>query len=756
VFTSTSAFVTYDLGAPKPIRAAYLQGDNNDDYTLSISDDGSRWSPLWTAGPVSDSGLRPRATAQLNATARYVRVGVRGGDRSYALSEVQLFSEPPSPFPPRLDTRRGVPLEHHLRGRILTFALAIAFFLFATSRRASLLWTGLCFLAPVFAGIDMVVALADQWPVAGRQVSFVRGTTAAIAALAILRELAGRVRFPASRFAVFSSLGLAAAGALLAFYNLGRPQFYDHDLREPCYVHNFDMRVYYPVAKYFPELGFDGLYQGSVAAYVDDVPDVTLDSLDGVELRDLRTHRMTRVAQVKDQIRVVKERFSPERWQAFVRDMRYFRLNMGTRDYLGSMHDHGGNATPVWLALTHLLFSPTTASNETLLMGALLDPILLLIAFVVIGRTFGWRTMLVSAVVFGANDFYMFGSNWGGATLRHDWLAYLALGVCALKSQRWLLGGALLALSASIRAFPAMAFVGMVIPLLWWVAQHLHTSGTWPRLRDVRDAQRPLLRTLAGAAVSSIVLFLASSAILSFSAWPTWLAKVRLLDRDPHVNHVSWRGLVAGSDHFQIAAMHDRMALYACGIALAVVIIALAVRTGRIAHAAVLGTLLIPMAFNPANYYIHFIIVLPLLALEGAGQREDAAPPISWHDAGIWLSLLLMCVALYWSTLEVDLELHFQYATALYFAGIVAMMAVILHRDRAAAFAALPGWSAGDSGASESRPTLDHAVAASDATASGAAHREGDQHTAEDLRRSSRSAAPVVADALDPTEPARG
>ena len=54
--------------------------------------------------------------------------------------------------------------------------------------------------------------------------------------------------------------------------------------------------------------------------------------------------------------------------------------------------------------------------------------------------------MLLCMVVWGANDFVMLGSNWAGATLRHDWLAYLMFAVAALKLKRYTLGGVLLVL----------------------------------------------------------------------------------------------------------------------------------------------------------------------------------------------------------------------------------------------------------------------------------------------------------------------
>jgi len=316
-------------------------------------------------------------------------------------------------------------------------------------------------------------------------------------------------------------------------------------------------------------------------------------------------------------------------------------------------------------------------------LTGLLDPLLLLLALGVIGRTFGLRTMLVSMVVFGANDFYMFGSNWGGATLRHDWMAYLALGICALKTHRWAIGGALLALSAAIRAFPALALAALLIPIAFWLFDTLRERRRWPALRQFLDAQRPVVVVMVGAAICALVVWLGSSLMFTFDAWSEWLAKVRLLDRDPHVNHISLRALVAGSDHLQLRVLNQRAIVFGTGIALCIAAIVVAARRKPLDQVAILGTLLIPVVFNPANYYIHFVFVLPLLASER--ERRDGAsarPERSAYDGWLWGVLFVLCIAQYWETLVKDLGLHFQIATALLFMAIAALLSVLLVRDR--------------------------------------------------------------------------
>lgn len=667
------AFLEWDLGASQPIRSLYLQGDQNDQYIVSASEDGASWTPIWTAPPTGGRGLQGRSV-DLDARARYLRLTVGSGDGSFSVAELGAFAEPAAAQESAFSVTRGLPAAELQRSAILLLGLALVAFVVVAQRGRP--WLGVAaLLLPLLAGWRLFEAFSVAWPVGQREVSMVRATAAFVALAALAREVLFPKRFPASRPAVIGTLAVCAFAALAAFANLGYPQFWDAKNARPNVVHNHDMRVYYPVAKYFHELHFDGVYLASVAAYVDDVENATVDSLANTQLRDLRTHHMRRVAEVEPEIEAVRKRFSPERWQSFVRDMRYFRETMGSRGYLDSMTDHGGNATPVWLAVAHLIFAKTTATNTTLLWTALLDPLLLLVAFVAIWRTFGLRTMLVSMIVFGANDFYMFGSNWAGATLRHDWMAYLALGACALRRERWMLGGALLALSAMIRAFPAFALIGAALPALWWLGGYLREHKKLPRLSEIRDAQRPLLRIALGALVSVAVFFLLSSALFSFGAWSEWLHKVSILDRDPHTNHVSLRGLVAGNDALHLVTLRARLPLYIALASFYALLIVLAARGKQHARAAVLGTLLIPVAFNPANYYIHFIFVLPLLAVERG--REPLAP----RDFSLWAILLTVCVAQYWTVLAPGWELHFQLATVILFAGITALLTAVIGFD---------------------------------------------------------------------------
>ena len=79
VGTGRGALLEYDLGEPREIRAAMLQGDGNDQYDLATSADGKRYPHLWRAGPAG-SGLQTRSTDQLNGHARFIRITASRGD----------------------------------------------------------------------------------------------------------------------------------------------------------------------------------------------------------------------------------------------------------------------------------------------------------------------------------------------------------------------------------------------------------------------------------------------------------------------------------------------------------------------------------------------------------------------------------------------------------------------------------------------------------------------------------------------------
>ncbi|HEY6725680.1 MAG TPA: discoidin domain-containing protein [Polyangiaceae bacterium] len=703
VFERAEGFVEYDLGSVRRIRAAWAQGDNNDSYQIAGSTDGAVYTTLWIAEPVSRPGLQGRARTRLDARARYVRLTASGGDGNYSLTEVQLFAESPKTLPAPVHTVSGIAKNVEVRTHILGFGLALIGLVALAYRKAPFWWLGLSFVPALAAGYALVSILLETWPQEQREVSLVRGTIAVVAGAALLRELWAPARFPARRGVVLGVLGFCGVVGFLAFYNLGVPQFRDHELGKSTYVHQLDLRQYYPTAKYFPEVGYRSMYEADVAAYLEDHPRQVA-SIAERPLRNLGDLQMSTVRKQLERIEAAPKSFSADRWNEYKADARYFRSAMGERAYFQTFYDMGGNATPVWIALTYVIFNQLEASDAAFARTALFDVVLILGAFLAVGLVFGPRTAFLSMVVFGANDFIMYGSNWGGATLRHDWMAYLAFGACALKRGRFALAGVLFALATSMRAFPALALLCLTFPVAWWLIEHVRVHRRLPTRAEWWGEHRPLFVVLAAAALTGALLFLGSSLLLGFEAWGDWYAKVGQLSADPHGNHISLRSLIAGWDADQPLVLADRLLIFLTAVAFYVGLVFAACRGQRYEQAAVLGLVLTPVFFYPANYYIHLVWLLPLVMVE---QRKLPGPdslPFDPAHAQVGLALLALCAAQYFTVLETDRGLHFYLASVLLFAALTFLLVTLARRNATVAVAVAVASSAADPVRDKPRP----------------------------------------------------
>ena len=677
-FSSRRGFVEYDLGEKKPIRAVAVLADNNDTYKLLGSDDGATYRSIWTVPRVPQPGVRWRSSPRLEKSARYLKLAPGSGDASLSVAEIAVFSEAQQALPPRLTTVVARDLKQHLRSKVVV-AGALLVGLAMLAMRSSPWWWLLLLWGAAGAGVWQAgLAIWQTQPIGKVEVSLIRGVCAAVAAAIALRAaFAPRAlrEHKSTHLVLLTGLALTS---VLAFYNMGTAQFHDHKLKEPSHVHNYDMRVYFPVAKYFDELKYDGLYLASALSFAEEHGGIKAPQIQNAELRDLRDHRMRRVRDIEAEVVAVKTRFSKPRWDEFKTDMAYFWETMGTSGYLGSMSDHGGNATPAWLTIAYFMYAKAPAGNEVLLWGALLDPLLLLLFAVCVWRAFGGAAAATCLIVFGANDFYMFGTNWAGATLRNDWMVYLGLGACALKTKRYGVGGALLAMSALIRAFPAITLLALGVPVADALIRQIRRKGALPSLSEIWEEHRWFFRAAIGATLCVAFWVLLSSSVLGFDAWPLWVKKISSFTSSPHVNHVGWLTVVAGSLGNQAAVLSERIVLYVGGLLL---YFGLAIWNARRApphRAALLGILMMPVAMYPANYYIHFIFLLPLLVEDVLSLRKSHAR----KSAGlVWAICLGLCAAQFFTVRESELANHFYNASVLLMAAIFGILLALLPRD---------------------------------------------------------------------------
>src|SRR5690606_4281784 len=119
---------------------------------------------------------------------------------------------------------------------------------------------------------------------------------------------------------------------------------------------------------------------------------------------------------------------------------------------------------------------------------------------------------------------------------------------CAFRAKRYRLGGALLALSALIRAFPAIALLALGVPVAYYLFQEVRRSDKLPAFQELFKKQRWFFEAALGASVCLAVCVLGSSLILGMDAWPLWVKKISSFTDSPHVNHISLLTVIAGSE----------------------------------------------------------------------------------------------------------------------------------------------------------------------------------------------------------------
>jgi hypothetical protein len=685
-FSSAHSFVEYDLGEPRLLRCVMAQADNNDVYFMAGSLNGHEWQQLWRVGAEAGAGMRVRAT-KLDVTARYLRLSATGGDALYSVAEIAAYSECPVPWPADLPRAHGIPSGDAVDMKVLLFGILAGIFVLVHRRKGPNLQYVL--LLPVLGSLWMLIGdLIELYPFFNQEPPL-RALAAGLAGLVVIKEAFLSKRWAPDRAVSLATLAFCAITAFGTYYHFGMPQFFDQAKGRRTLVHTWDMRHYYPVAKYFRELRFDGLYVASLAAYIDNTPGFTQTQLSQVHLRDLRDAEMRSGTDVAAELPKIRARFSPERWEEFKRDMKYFSDTMGGADYLGSMQDHGGNATPVWILPAYLIFKGIPASEWVISLAGLIDPVLVLFMFFVLWRTFGLRVMLYVAVLWGASDFYNFGSNLMGSTLRQDWLVALGLGACAIKKERYALGGVLMAYGGLIRAFPAMATFFFLVPMAWFAFDYWWSRRTLPTRAEWRVGQRPALRAFAGAAVCVVALVAVTSIMFGFKgSWIAWKEKIEIHATGPSTNNVGLRNVLAFNPNLSAKALMEhrrpgpwddwgsaqrltfaaRRPLFYAILLISTVLGLLACRGRRLDECALIGLLLIPFYFYPSNYYCHFVFLLPMAVVKPKLDRDRTF-------ALVFLVLAAMCIGQYFTLAEGWTDLRYTYQSFLLLIGFGIILA---------------------------------------------------------------------------------
>ncbi len=465
-------------------------------------------------------------------------------------------------------------------------------------------------------------------------------------------------------------LGVMAVVAALAYTNFG--QFHGVGM-----IHHWEQFHYFLGSKYFPEVGYDGIYVASLAAE----RELDLGHPPQPYMRDLRTNEVVTLGSLVNHMKEVRNRFSDERWEVFRDDTHYF-LEQNQYSYITRIRrDHGYNPTPTWTFTARLFSSWPAASDRTLTALAWIDTVLVGLMFLMIFRTFGTRIGCLAVIVFGLG--YPWRFDWvGGAFLRQDWLAAVGVAICLLKRERFGLAGGLIAYATMVRVFPGGFLVGPAV----LAVRHL-----------VEGRSMAWFRRLALGFAAGVVLCLAAGSLTGRgpAAWSdfkwnltkhhgTWLTNnvglknLLLYDRATmRRDDVDFRlpePWIRWQEKMNRLQDERQAMLLLAAVAFLTVVAAAAWRL-EVHEAAVLGMAVAFAAVVLTCYYWVMLLLVPL----GRGR---------WGPTAAWLGLNTALFALHlatWQTLSFELLYGlFSWALAFYFLAWMAPDAVKTFRE---------GWS---------------------------------------------------------------
>lgn len=246
--------------------------------------------------------------------------------------------------------------------------------------------------------------------------------------------------------------------AALNYFRWGPRSLYER-------VDVYDVAHYYLGAKYFPELGYEGLYPALILADRENGPKST--KLNRYRLQTDRGYEYRDIEDALSRGRAIREtRFSAERWKNFERDSLVLLrdIGLGADSWRKLVGDRGFNGSPAWIAVARPFAAVVPVRAVKLL--CLVDVLLIASALCALGYAYGWRIALW-AVVFLTASYSMRWPVAGEAMFRYIWLSALMWALALVKAGPPAAAGAALAVSSLMRLFPAAWLFG---PL----AQALH------------------------------------------------------------------------------------------------------------------------------------------------------------------------------------------------------------------------------------------------------------------------------------------
>jgi len=224
---------------------------------------------------------------------------------------------------------------------------------------------------------------------------------------------------------------------------------------------------YYLGAKYFTEMGYDGLYTQAVLA--DDQGRKYFKKHGVRYIRNLQTYEFEPPA---PETRERLPAWSDARWEQFGKDLKPFYRPLRSR-WEDVLCDRGYNATPTWNT-TGWLLGQIPASKDGFVAITSIDVLLLALCFGVLVWAVGplWGLMAIAyLLIFYGNQAHVI-----GRPFLHDYAAAMALFVAATVKRKPGWAAAALAYGAMVRIFPGFLLFGLVV----WTWRRWRKTGLIP------------------------------------------------------------------------------------------------------------------------------------------------------------------------------------------------------------------------------------------------------------------------------------
>jgi hypothetical protein len=329
-------------------------------------------------------------------------------------------------------------------------------------------------------------------------------------------------------------------GAYFRYGDFGYSKFY----------HRHELFHYYLGSKYDRELGYERIYQCVAVAQADSGQ---TNEVRARKLMDLGIDFIVPAQNALNHPEECRDRFkTPERWEAFKADVKFFRNSANLQYWNDMQKDHGYNPPPAWTVMGHFWASLHPATEGYMQFLASFDILFFAGMFTAIYWAFGWRVFSVVVIFWGcqlpAEYFWT-----GGAFMRQDWLFFLVLSACLLRKRYFAWAGAAFAYSTLLRVFPGLLLTGMAVVAIAHVVRHwkknrkAHPGASGILVTLVKSIAPDHLRVALGGLAATAIVVSISAGIAGWRSYPEFYHHIQVHNNTPLTNNMGLATILAQS-----------------------------------------------------------------------------------------------------------------------------------------------------------------------------------------------------------------